>query len=219
MKFTKEQAIQELVARFKTKEEKLDLGRTISEVVENGLKMVGENAELEVTDFVSMVEPIVSSAVGFMRHETSTVAKSLQDRISELEKGQKPKEEEKPQEDDTNKELRERLEKLESELATSKAQKAISEKKEQLIAKIAELGVKDKEWVNTMLSKVSITSDTDIDTEAKDYVAMYNKFCANDRNDITPKGNPSPGGDKPNLDGLDVALRQLRGEFVTPKKD
>ena len=218
MKFTKEQVVQEMNKRF-AKDKDIDLGRTISECVDNALKMVGENDSLELDSFCDMVQPLISTAVGLSRFHAKKETEPLQHTIEELKKGGKDgsQQVEEPtnnaNSDDNNalKEVLERLKKLEEENASMKRVKAIGDKRKEIASKVAELGVKDEKWINAILSEVNITEDMDVEQKSKDYVELYNKFHASIGEDVTPKSSGGKPSEKIDLSGLDEALKQLRG--------
>lgn len=216
MKFTKEQAVESITAKFTDKAKGIDLARTIDEAVSNGIEMVGENSEMELNAFVGIVEKNVSSALGLARHLKNTETQSLQEKIAELEKKvpktepkQDPKTE--PEPSSEIKALLDRIEALEKDKADNAKATKIAEKRNAIAAKIKELGVSDEKWVNTMLDEVSITEDTDVEKKSKDYVALYNS--SHSSTSITPRVPGAPSADKIDLSGLDERLKQMRGDF------
>lgn len=216
MKFTKEQAVESITAKFTDKAKGIDLARTIDEAVSNGIEMVGENSEMELNAFVGIVEKNVSSALGLARHLKNTETQSLQEKIAELEKKvpktepkQDPKTE--PEPSSEIKALLDRIEALEKDKADNAKATKIAEKRNAIAAKIKELGVSDEKWVNTMLDEVSITEDTDVEKKSKDYVALYNS--SHSSTSITPRVPGAPSADKIDLSGLDEQLKQMRGDF------
>lgn len=220
MKFTKEQAVEEITAKITDKDKDLDLARTINECVENGLKIVGENEEMELKDFVAFVQPFVATAAGLAHKNAVTATKTLQEKIAELEKKDPAKTDPKtdpkkdPEPSSEIKALLDRIEALEKDKADNAKATKIAEKRNAIAAKIKELGVSDEKWVNTMLDEVSITEDTDVEKKSKDYVALYNS--SHSSTSITPKVPGAPSADKIDLSGLDDALKQIRGDFGKP---
>lgn len=216
MKFTKEQAVQEMTARVPQKDKDIDLTRTIAEIVENGLKAVGENEELELSAFCDLFEPMMTTAVGLALHEAKKAAQPLQAKIAEFEKKKTPapakKGDDSDDDDDPVAKLTATVNALQAELAEQKRTKSVSEKKSALAAKIAEK-VKDKEWAEAILSKANITEETDVDAEVADYVELYNKTHATHTTSFTPKTPDGSGDGKPDLSALDNQLRQMRGDF------
>ena len=83
MKFTKDEAVQSMTAKFADKAKGIDLARTIEEAVSNGMEMVGENSEMELDAFVAIVEKNVSSALGLARHLKTSTTSELQAKITE----------------------------------------------------------------------------------------------------------------------------------------
>jgi hypothetical protein len=214
MKFTKEQAVESITAKFTDKAKGIDLARTIDEAVSNGIEMLGENSEMELETFVGIVEKNVSSALGLARHLKNTETQELQSRIAELEKklqknDQEPKNEPKPNEE--MKALLDRIEALEKDKAENEKANKIADKRKSIAAKIKELGVTDEKWVDNMLKEVSITEETDVEQKSKDYVALYQS--SHRQPSITPRAAGSPSQEKVDLSGLDEALRQIRGDF------
>lgn len=197
MKFTKEQAVQDLNAKFTAKAKDIDLGRTISEAVDNGMAMIGENSEMELDAFVGFIEKNVSSALGLARHENSNVATKMQEKIAELEAKigkAAPKTETEPSQDGAIQEILSKVEKLEQEQAKREHELAVSAKRSELVAEIAKT-VKDKSWIETMLTKATITPEMDVVAEAKDYVEIYNKTSAGEGRSFTPKTAGGGGTD------------------------
>ena len=220
MKFTKEQAVESITAKFTDKAKGIDLARTIDEAVSNGIEMLGENSEMELEAFVGIVEKNVSSALGLARHLKNTETQELQSRIAELEKklpkkDPEPKNEPKPNEE--MKALLDRIEALEKDKAENEKANKIADKRKSIAAKIKELGVTDEKWVDNMLKEVSITEETDVEQKSKDYVALYQS--SHRQPSITPRAPGSPSQEKVDLSGLDEALRQIRGDFGKPNNN
>lgn len=183
MKFTKEQAIKALEAKVPTKDKELDLGRTISEAVDNSLELIGEDSEMELEDFVAKVFKQVKTSIGLTHSENSKVAQKMQSQLDELQKkidGKSGKKKEGDDDDDSgneNKEIkamRDKIAKMEEKLAAKETADTVAEKRKQLIAKMSE-DIKDNEWIEGYLAEISVTADTDVEAKAKDYVAFYNK--------------------------------------------
>lgn len=182
-KFTKEQAIKALEAKVPTKDKELDLGRTISEAVDNSLELIGEDSEMELEDFVAKVFKQVKTSIGLTHSENSKVAQKMQSQLDELQKkvdGKSGKKKEGDDDDDSgneNKEIKammEKIAKMEEKLAAKETADTVAEKRKQLIAKMSE-DIKDNEWIEGYLAEINVTADTDVEAKAKDYVAFYNK--------------------------------------------
>jgi hypothetical protein len=182
-KFTKQEAIKALEAKVPTKDKELDLGRTISEAVDNSLELIGEDSEMELEDFVAKVFKQVKTSIGLTHSENSKVAQKMQSQLDELQKkidgksGQKKDDEDGDGSGNENKEIKammEKIAKMEEKLAAKETADTVAEKRKQLIAKMSE-DIKDNEWIEDYLAEINVTADTDVEAKAKDYVAFYNK--------------------------------------------
>lgn len=182
-KFTKQEAIKELEAKIPAKDKELDLGRTISEAVDNSLELIGEDSEMELEDFVAKVFKQVKTSIGLTHSENSKVAQKMQSQLDELQKKIDGKSVQKKEDGDgdgsgnENKEIKammEKIAKMEEKLAAKETADTVAEKRKQLIAKMSE-DIKDNEWIEGYLAEISVTADTDVEAKAKDYVAFYNK--------------------------------------------
>lgn len=197
MKFTKEEAIERIKAIFADKAKGIDLDRTITDAVSNGMEMVGENSEMELDAFAGFVEKNVSSALGLARHERSTFSTNLQEQIAELQRkleGKPPTnadDKNPPKSDDPAiQALMDEVRQMKAKLTAREAEATIAEKRNQLIAKMGE-SIKDKDWIEAYIAEISITADFDVEAKAKDYVAFYNKTQTRGGK-ITPKPTDNP---------------------------
>lgn len=189
MKFTKEDAVKELTAKYASKVEKIDKWkRTIEESVDHAIKMIGESSEIELSQFVDFVIPFLDTTAGFIRKENSDLAKdfngqidTLKNEVEELKKknGGKSNTDGDGDDDTKTSELLRRIEELENENKQSKADKTISEKKSEIKSKLKEKGVKRSDWIDLMLSEANISEDTDTEAKATSLLTMYNKMYAN----------------------------------------
>lgn len=194
MKFTKQDAIKELEAKIPAKDKDLDLGRTISEAVDNSIELIGEDSEMELSDFVEKVLKQVKTSIGLTHSENSKVAKKMQDQLDELKsriEGKqdppKPKPDEIKTEDPTMQAILEKLNEVESKLREKDKESAIADKRSQLVSKMKE-SIKDEDWINSYLAEISITEDMDVEAKAKDYIAFFNKTAASGaRRSTTPR--------------------------------
>lgn len=182
-KFTKQEAIKALEAKIPAKDKELDLGRTISEAVDNSLELIGEDSEMELEDFVAKVFKQVKTSIGLTHSENSKVAQKMQSQLDELQKKIDEKSGQKKDDDDgdgsgnENKEIKammEKIAKMEEKLAAKETADTVAEKRKQLIAKMSE-DIKDNEWIEGYLAEINVTAETDVEAKAKDYVAFYNK--------------------------------------------
>lgn len=211
MKFTKEDAYKDLVAKLTAKGEKLNLSeRTLKQQLETLIKFVA-NDEMELEDFVKAVIDDVKSLDGQYRKDNS-------DFIKEWEKNHptpaptEPKPNPTPAQSGTEnpemKALLERLAALENESKAAKREKTISETKSNLKKALKDKGVKDSEWLDLMLQKVAITEDFDVEQESDYYLKLYNKSNPIPRDGVTPKGT-NGGGENPQVNNSIKAASEM----------
>ena len=190
MKFTKDDASKELVAKMTTKGEKLNLSqRSINEQVEH-LYMLIANEEMELADFVEKILPFVKTSDANVRNDVSQGIKDYKNQNPIVE----PKKEPVVEPNDPNKELLERLEALEKKNRENELKLHNQNVKSNLSSKMKELGIKNAKWIEMMLDNVSITEDFDVDANAAKYLELYNTMQADVDPSVTPN---STGGGKP----------------------
>lgn len=209
MKFTKEDAYKDLVAKLTAKGEKLNLSeRTLKQQLETLIKFVA-NDEMELADFITAIYDDVKSLDGQYRKDNS-------DFIKEWEKNHPTPTEPKPSptptpsgnENPEMKALLERLAALEDENKAAKREKTISETKSLLKKSLKEKGVKDSEWLDLMLQKVAITENFDVEQESNYYLKLYNKSNPIPSGGVTPLGS-SGGGENPQVNNSIKAASEI----------
>ena len=188
MKFTKEDANKELVARMTAKGEKLNLSqRSMNEQVEHLYTLIA-NEEMELVDFVDKVLPFVKTSDANVRNDVSQGIKDYKNQNPVVE----PKKEPIVEPNDPNKALLERLEALEKKNRENELKLHNQNIKSNLSSKMKELGIKNAKWIDMMLDNVAITEDFDVDTNAKKYLELYNTMQADVDPSVTP--NATNGG-------------------------
>lgn len=169
MKFTKEEARKELSTLMTAKGEKLNLSeRSLNEQLEALIPLLA-NEETELADFVSKVLPIFKTADANVRNDVSAGINKYK---SENPVTPKQNEEQEVHQDD---DLTKRIADLEAKIANAERERRAGEKRNEIIMKLKEKGVKDEEWVNALLSEVNISDDFDFDTKVDAYISLYNK--------------------------------------------
>lgn len=188
MKFTKEDANKELVARMTAKGEKLNLSqRSMNEQVEHLYTLIA-NEEMELADFVEKVLPFVKTSDANVRNDVSQGIKDYKSQNPIVE----PKKDPIVEPNNPNKELLERLEALEKKNRENELKLHNQNIKSNLSTKMKELGIKNTKWIDMMLENVSITEDFDVDTNATKYLELYNTMQADVDPSVTP--NSTQGG-------------------------
>lgn len=193
MKFTKEDAYKELVAKMTARGEKLNLSqRSMNEQIEALLPLIA-NDEMELTDFVEKVLPFVKTADANVRNDVSQGIKEYKD-ANPIVQPTKPQESPK----DANAELLARLEALEQKNKDAELALKHQDIKRNLSSKMKELGIKSDKWIDTMLGNLTITDDFDVDAKASSYLELYNSMQVEINPNATPHGT---GGGKPDVIG------------------
>lgn len=190
MKFTKEDANKELVARMTAKGEKLNLSmRSVNEQIEALLPLIA-NDETELAEFVDKILPFVKTADANVRNDVSQGIKDYKD----ANPAPKPIEPKNTKDGDANQELLARLEALEKKNKDAELALRNQATKSSLSAKMKELGIKNDKWIETMLGQLTITEDLDVDAKASSYLELYNSMQVDFNPNATPHGT---GGSKP----------------------
>lgn len=185
MKFTKEDACKELAKQMTVNGEKLNLSdRSINEQVEALLPLVA-NDEMELTDFVTKTLPMFKTANANVRNDVAQGIREYKDN-NPIKPNPTPNPNPKEGQSDEIAKLLERIEKMESESAAVKQREREDGIRRTIHSKLKEKGVKDKDWVNSFLSEITITDDFDVDAKVESYLNIYNKAMANMPSNITP---------------------------------
>lgn len=185
MKFTKEDACKELAKQMTVNGEKLNLSdRSINEQVEALLPLVA-NDEMELADFVTKTLPMFKTANANVRNDVAQGIREYKDN-NPIKPNPTPNPTPKEGQSDEIAKLLERIEKMESESAAVKQREREDGIRRTIHSKLKEKGVKDKDWINSFLSEITITDDFDVDAKVESYLNIYNKAMANMPSNITP---------------------------------
>jgi hypothetical protein len=208
MKFTKENAYKELVAKMTAKGEKLNLSeRSINEQLEKLIPLIA-NDETELADFIEKSLPFFKTADANVRNDISV---GIKDYIDKNPKVEEPKPQE-PKSQEGNEEMRKILERLEglekrnSELETAEL---IKQKKNEIKSYLKDKGVKNEDWISEMLEQISISRDTEVQSKGDSLLGMYNKLYAS----IEEFALPSQAGGNVNDERLKDAISKA-GQYA-----
>lgn len=193
MKFTKENAYEELVKLLTANGEKLNLSqRSINEQLETLMPLLA-NDETELNDFVKSVLPVFKTADANVRNDVSVGINKYKEEnpIKQIEKPQQTIEN--PTGEQT--EMEKRLAAMEEKLAAAEKKERNANIKSEIVRKLKEKGVKNDDWVNALLSEVTITDDFDVDAKVDSYVNLFNKINSDYNPDVTPRGTGGGGRD------------------------
>ena len=200
MKFTKDDARKELSALMTAKGEKLNLSeRSLNEQLDALIPLLA-NEETELNDFVTKVLPIFKTADANVRNDVSAG-------INDYKK-QNPAPAQSTQQTTTTTEtgnaLEQRLAALEEQLAKAERANKVASVKNDITSKLKEKGVKDAEWIKSLLDEISISEDIDVDAKVDSILGIYNKMMAQ----VDPNATPhAAGGGNPNKD-IEDAIKQ-----------
>ena len=193
MKFTKEDACKELAAKIPQKGQTLNLSeRSINEMLDTLMPLLA-NDDTELSDFVEQVLPAFRTADGNIKNDVSVGIKDYKEKnpIAPVVKKEDDDPSKKTKEDDAMAKALARIEELERKNAENEKKAQLSNRRAEVVSKMKEKGVKDKEWINAFLDEVSLDGeDFDVDAKVESYVKMYNKSLAIVDPDVTPQ-NPS----------------------------
>jgi hypothetical protein len=155
------------------------------------------NDETELDDFVSQVEPFFKTANGGAQNDQSEFVKKWnEDHPEPSTTHQTDPEGTTPASSTQNPDLAAlmaKVKELEEKQAAADKAKSLSEKKNELIAKLKDKGVKDEEWITSFLGEVSISEDVDVDAKVESYLKLYNKGKASQGGGATPLNPQSQG--------------------------
>ena len=197
MKFTKEEARKDLVAKLTAKGEKLNLSeRSINEQLDALMPLIA-NEETELADFIDKVTPLFKTADANVRNDVSVGIADFKKSYKPEEKKEEVKSEDKKAEaDDAYAKLLKRLDDLENESKANKAKETVNGLKQTFVAKVKEKGVKDDEWLNFYLETAVIDENFDVDAKAEACLKFYNKSKAGIKTDVTPEKGGGKSDDK-----------------------
>ena len=185
MKFTEEEAYKELVAQMTSKGETLQISERTMKAMLKRYYSKFANDETELSDFVKDNIDDFKEVDGQTRKDNADFVKNYQkaNPIKKEEHIDKPTNEPKSGLETLIAEMAA----LKSKLEKTEKEQVITSKKQSLLSKMKELGVKDEDWANAVLSKVNISEDIDVEAEANDYLSIYNKVVASVKPTTTPK--------------------------------
>lgn len=186
MKFTKEQAYKELVAKMTARGEKLALSeRTINGQLDTLIQFIA-NDETELDDFIGKVLPSFQNLEGQYRKDNSDFIKQWEQDHPVVKPNANPEPKDN-KDDDYTKKLEERLAALEAKNAEAEKKTRISNKKAELLSAMKSKGIKDEDWAKTFIAEINVTEDMDIEAKAESFLKIYNKSKASYDGGGTPR--------------------------------
>lgn len=190
MKFTKEQAFENLKS-FLSNNGKKPLRMTeksINAQLDTLIPLLATD-EMELNDFIEKVKPTFSTMNSNAEHDNAEFVRQW----NEQHPTQTPPASTTPPAQPTAEmqALMDRLAALEAENKENKDKADIAVVRANLIAKLKEKGVKDAEWIESMLGEINIAKDTDVDAKAESLLKIYNKSNSSSPS-VTPQQSTTP---------------------------
>ena len=208
MRFTKEDAVKGLVGNMTSKGEKLSLSdRSISECMDNLYTMIAVE-DMELSEFLDKAMPFFKTANSNVRNDVSAGIR----KYMEENPAQKPEEVNKGGNVDTHGDaaldaILKRMEEMENRLKEGELNAKRESIKASIVSRLNEKGVTDREWIEGLLSEVSVNEDLDIDGKVEKYLMLYNKSKAAVNPDITPEGG---GGGRTADEALADRIKEIK---------
>lgn len=193
MKFTQEQAFESLKRELTNNGKKtLRMSeRTLTKLTEILLSKLSDD-EIGLPDFISNALEILTTVNENIGKDKSDFIKTWnaehpekkpEDTVPIVEK---ENEKENEKEKDRYEELLKRFEALEQKSLQAEKESKLSAKKKELANLLRNKGVKDSEWIDSLLSEVNITEDLDVESKAEAFVKIYNKSFSKIDGNVTP---------------------------------
>ena len=214
MKFTKEQAFEKLKGLL-TNDGKKPLRmseKSINAQLDTLISLVA-NDETELDDFVTKVKPTFETMNGNAEHDQSSFVETWKREHPATQEPPKPTGQGDGNESEVEK-LRKRLETLERESSEAKKQATIATKTKDLLAKLKEKGIKDKDWCEGIVKEIGVSETIDVDAKADSLLALYNKTMASNGGHATPRG--TTGGNNSTKGEFDD-IRKARESQINPQ--
>ena len=193
MKFTKEQAVEQLKGLLTEGGKTLHLSdRTINENIDDLIPLL-VNDETELSDFISKALPFVKRTNANFEKEKADFIKSYkptQSQTTQQQQSTTP-----PTNDDALSQLQAQIQQLQDKIEREEKEKALSQVRKNFKSELKSAGIKDDKWIDTYISKIQISEDFDIKEEAKSTLELYNLSRVDIPDGITPYkpigGDPS----------------------------
>lgn len=208
MKFTKEQFSETLEKELVKKVEKPSISdKTFQAQIEILYAFASEEEELDA--FIQKVLPSMVSLDGNYRKDNADFAKKWESE-HQLRKSQETKPNGPNPQSVELEEIRKQLNELRAAREEEVKKRSIAQKRNDLVKALKEKNVSDK-WAESYAKKVPLSAETDIDSEVKDALSLFNDAESNITPAVTPSRTGSLQREEDNSDVLTI-LKQRRGE-------
>ncbi len=212
MKFTKEQLAEALKAKLTPNGKKLAMSeRTLTGHVEKIYKRLEKaDDESELDDAVAEYLPDFEDIDGNIRKDNADFIKAYKDKKDDVDKKDISGDG-----DSRLDEILKEIQELRDERALEKAKGEAERKRSAILVKFKEKGIKDDKWAQAYLKKLKIDSETDVDSETSDALALYNLQHTNIDIDINPGG--TGGGTSDHAD--DDFIKEVAAGIKRDRRD
>lgn len=197
MKFSNEEAFEKLKGML-TNDGKKPLRMSeisLKKQIETLLPLLAAD-ETELVDFATKVIPSLEVMNSNAEFDNSSNYKKLKEEFEKKFGNETKKTEENNNggKKDENTALIERLAAIEAQLAEAKKEKSLGEIRSRISNGLTSKGVKSKEWIDAIMSEISVSEETDVDAKVDSLLKLYNKSKADVDYDVTPSGSGSSSG-------------------------
>lgn len=204
MKFTKEQAFENIKSRLTHKGKTLSMSeRSINEQLDTLMPLVA-NEEMELDDFVEKVYKSFETMNANANNDQSAFVRDWKEKhpgptpnATQSTQTQTPQ----PTSAQTGEgaesqalaEIKSQLAELIKERDTARQQSAIADKRKELKNLIKSKGVKDEQWIADYANEILVTEDMDVEAKAESALKFYNRFSAATGGTFTPNASTHSG--------------------------
>jgi hypothetical protein len=196
MKFTKQQLLDTLKAKLTANGKHLSISdKTIKSLSDSHFDLL-VNEETELDNLVSKLLPQFVSLNGNYEKDNADFIKKWNKEHPQKNLEEEPGEngKEGKESNDSISKLLKRLEALEQRDAEHEAERLVSGKRSELLAKLKEKGINDTKWIDAYMKKLTLTKDSDIEKELSDAEEFYN-ISHSSRKANTPDVSGQEDGD------------------------
>lgn len=200
MKFTKEEAFENIKGKLTEKGKKLFMSeRSINEQLETLMPLVA-NEEMELSDFVEKVYKSFETMNLNSNKDQSDFVKTWQEQnpVQTPNQTQQPTQQHSPTsaEENNRKEfeaMRKQIDELIAERDNNRKATVIADKRKALANAMKSKGIKDEQWIADYVNEISVTEDLDVEGKADSALKIYNRTNAADTGSATPNASSSSG--------------------------
>lgn len=221
MKFTKEEAFENIKSKLTEKGKKLFMSeRSINEQLETLMPLVASE-EMELGDFVDKVYKSFETMNLNANNDQSTFVKAWKEEHPDTKPNaqaqQAPQSPQLSSAEENNRkefeELKQQIQQLVNERETARKESAVANKRKELQAAMKSKGIKDEQWIADYANEILITEDIDIEAKADSALKIYNRVNAATGNPATPHASASSGKVHDNrLNEVEALLKVRREE-------